>query len=108
MKCSDIYMVCLDPIKGKEQSGARPIVIISPDSFNQKTKLPVVLPITNGGRFAGNIGFAAQLIGTKTTGIIRCDQPRVLDLQARHGKKVEMLPEALLADVLARVSTIFA
>lgn len=107
MKRGDIYMVSLEPTKGKEQQGARPIVIVSPDAFNAATRLPIVLPITNGGRFACAIGFAVPLAGTKTTGIIRCDQPRALDLQARHGRKVETLPEALMADVLARVSTIF-
>jgi mRNA interferase ChpB len=67
----------------------------------------VVLPITNGGDSARRLGFAVPLTGTKTTGVVRCDQPRVLDLNARHGRKVESLPDAVMEEVLARAVTIF-
>ncbi|MBA3856025.1 MAG: pemk protein [Cyanobacteria bacterium PR.3.49] len=107
MKRGDIYMVTLDPTKGREQQGYRPVLIISPEAFNQATKLPVVLPITTGGAFAQRIGFAVPISGIKTTGVIRCDQPRVLDLTARHGRRVEALPNTVLDDVMARVITIF-
>ena len=30
---------------------------------------------------------------------MRCDQPRVLDLNARNGRMVESLPAAIMADV---------
>lgn len=107
MKRGDIYLVSLDPIAGHEQSGSRPVVIVSPDEFNQATKLPVILPITNGGEFARRLGFAVTLAGTKTTGIVRCDQPRVIDLAARNGRKVDSLPESILDEVLAKVVTLF-
>lgn len=107
MKRGDIYMVDLDPTAGREQRGHRPVLVISADAFNAATKLPVILPITNGGDFARRIGFAVELAGLKTTGVVRCDQPRVLDLDARNGRKVESLPPDLLDDVLARIVTIF-
>ena len=107
MKRGDVYLVSLDPIAGHEQSGSRPVVVVSPDEFNQATKLPVTLPITNGGDFARRLGFAVTLGGTKTTGIVRCDQPRVIDLAARNGRKVDSLPEAIMDEVLAKVVTLF-
>ncbi len=107
MNRGDIYLVSLDPSEGHEQRGSRPVLIVSATQFNQVTKLPVVLPITNGGEFARRMGFSVPLIGLKTTGIIRCDQPRVLDLSARHAKKIDALPTPLLNEVLARVVTIF-
>jgi mRNA interferase ChpB len=100
-------MVSLEPTQGHEQKGHRPVLVISPTAFNHATKLPVVLPITSGGEFARRIGFAVPLSGTRTNGVIRCDQPRVLDLQARKGKKVESLPSEIVEDVLARTSTLF-
>jgi mRNA interferase ChpB len=87
MKRGDIYLVSLDPTAGHEQKGSRPVVIVSPDEFNQVTKLPVVLPITTGGDFAPRLGFAVPLTGIKTTGVIRCDQPRTLDLAARQARR---------------------
>jgi mRNA interferase ChpB len=107
VKRGDIYMVSLNPVAGREQQGHRPVLIISPTAFNAATKLPVVLPITNGGDFARRIGFAVEISGIKTTGIIRCDQPRVLDLTERDGRKVDTLPPALLDEVLARVAPLF-
>ena len=107
MKRGDIYTVSLDPTLGHEQQGHRPVLIISPTAFNQATKLPVVLPITNGGEFARRLGFAVPLTGIRTNGIVRCDQPRALDIEARHGKKVESLPTELLDEVLAKTITIF-
>ena len=107
MKRGDIYTVSLDPTLGHEQQGHRPVLIISPTAFNQATKLPVVLPITSGGEFARRLGFAVPLTGIRTNGIVRCDQPRVLDIEARHGKKVEALPTELLDEVLAKTITIF-
>lgn len=104
MKRGDIYMVSLNPAQGREQHGHRPVLIISPTEF---TKLPVVLPITNGGDFARRIGFAVEITGVKTSGIVRCDQPRVLDIAERGGRKVDTLPAALLDDVLAKLSTLF-
>jgi mRNA interferase ChpB len=102
----DIYLVSLDPTLGREQRGSRPVLIISPTAFNLATKLPIVLPITNGGNFARRLGFAVPIAGIQTTGIIRCDQPRVLDIAERGGRKVDQLPAAILADVMARLATI--
>ncbi len=107
MKRGDIFMVDLEPTMGKEQRGHRPVLIISPDDFNKTTGLPVILPITTGGDFARRIGFAVPLSGTKTTGVVRCDQPRVLDLNIRNGRKVEALSPTLIAEILARTITLF-
>jgi mRNA interferase ChpB len=107
MKRGDIYLVTLDPTEGREQRGTRPVLIVSPAAFNEATKLPVILPITNGGDFARRIGFAVPITGINTTGVVRCDQPRVLDIDARNGRKVDTLPPAILDEVLARVAPIF-
>ena len=107
MKRGDIYLVSLDPTEGREQRGSRPVLVVSPTEFNEATKLPVVLPITNGGEFARRLGFAVAVTGIKTTGVVRCDQPRVIDLAARHGRKMDVLPEAILDEVLAKVATLF-
>lgn len=100
-------MVSLDPTQGHEQRGHRPVLIVSPTKFNQATSLPVVLPITSGGEFARRIGFAVPIAGARTTGVVRCDQPRVLDIVARQGRKVDTLPPEILEDVLARLATLF-
>jgi mRNA interferase ChpB len=100
-------MVSLDPTVGHEQQGQRPVLVVSPTKFNEATKLPVVLPITGGGEFARRIGFAVPLAGIQSTGIVRCDQPRVLNITARGGRKVDALPPEIMDEVLAKVGTLF-
>jgi mRNA-degrading endonuclease toxin of MazEF toxin-antitoxin module len=109
MKRGEIWRVGLDPTQGQEQKGLRPVLIVSPEAFNRVTRVPVVLPITSGGSFARTAGFAVKLdgAGTKTIGVIRCDQPRALDLGARGGKKLESVPAAIVDEVLAKLAPIF-
>ncbi|WP_375630238.1 MULTISPECIES: type II toxin-antitoxin system PemK/MazF family toxin [unclassified Bartonella] len=107
MKRGEIWFVSLDPTSGYEQRGARPVLIVSPEAFNRVTKTPVVLPITSGGNFARTAGFVVSLAGTglHTTGVIRCDQPRAIDIAARNGKKMETVPSIIMNEVLAKLST---
>jgi len=107
MRRGDIYLVALDPAAGREQRGFRPVLVVSAVAFNEATRLPVVLPITNGGDFAKRIGFAVPISGIETTGYVRCDQPRVLDLLARNARKIDTLPSPLMNEVLAKVAPIF-
>lgn len=107
MRRGDIYLVSLDPTEGREQRGSRPVLIVSPAEFNEATKLPVICPITSGGEFARRIGFAVPITGIKTTGVVRCDQPRVLDLGARNARKVDTLPVSIMEEVLAKLVPIF-
>ena len=109
MERGDIYLVSLDPASGHEQQGTRPVLVVSPFSFNQLTKTPVVLPITSGGNFARTAGFAVSLegAGTKTTGVVRCDQLRALDLASRSARKLEGVPPSIMDEVLAKLTPIF-
>ena len=107
MKRGDIYLVSLDPTEGREQRGSRPVLVVSPAEFNEAPKLPIICPITSGGDFARRIGFAVPISGIKTTGVVRCDQPRVLDLGSRNARKVDALPASIMAEVLARLAPLF-
>jgi mRNA interferase ChpB len=109
MERGDIYLVSLDPTQGHEQQGRRPVLLVSPGAFNRLTKVPVVLPITTGGNFARIRGFAVSLAdaGTRTTGVVRCDQPRALDLDARGGRKLESVPAEVIDEVLAKLAPLF-
>ena len=108
MDRGDIYLVSLAPTSGHKQRGTRPVLIVSPSAFNRLTKTPVVLPITRGDNFARTAGFAVPLTGaaTNTTGIIRCDQPRAMDLGSRKARKLEGVPKEIVEEVLAKLATI--
>jgi mRNA-degrading endonuclease toxin of MazEF toxin-antitoxin module len=109
MERGDIYLVSLDPTAGHEQQGKRPVLVISPGKFNRLTGVPIVLPIATVGSFVRTAGFAVSLMGagTQTTGVVRCDQPRALDLRARRGRRLERVSDAIIDEVLSRVAPIF-
>jgi mRNA-degrading endonuclease toxin of MazEF toxin-antitoxin module len=110
VKRGEIYRASLDPTVGREQQGFRPLLVITNEDFNRLTSLPVILPITNGGAFARRIGYAVPLDGwgLRTTGVVRCDQPRVLDLRGRNAHYVETINSAVLEEILDRVADLFS
>lgn len=110
MKRGEIWWVDLEPTHGREQRGHRPVLIISHTKFNAASGLAIVCPITSNGAFARNKGFAISLAdtGMHTQGVILVHQVRVLDVTARKGRFIERVPDALLADVVARLQTIIA
>jgi mRNA-degrading endonuclease toxin of MazEF toxin-antitoxin module len=105
----DIYLIDLEPTKGKEQRGRRPVLVVSPAEHN-KRGLAIVLPISQGHTLARSSGFACTLMsaGTATQGVVICDQPRTLDFSVRGARFVESIPEMIMADVLARLGVLMA
>ena len=107
MERGDIYLVDLDPTAGREQRGHRPIIVVTPQAFN-RLGVQLVAPITTGGAFARHRGFAVELTGTRTSGVILCNQLRTLDIAARNGRLVERVPAAVVDDMLAKIATLIA
>lgn len=104
MERGDIFLVDMNPIKGREQEGRRYVLVISPKLFND-LGTPLVCPITQGGNFSRNAGFAVSMTGggTQTQGVVLCNQPRVLDLKARNAKFIEKIPAAIVDEVLGKL-----
>ena len=107
MERGDIFHVDMNPAKGREQEGKRYVLIASPRIFNN-LGTPLVCPITQGGNFSRHAGFAVSMtgVGTKTQGVVLCNQPRVLDLKARNAKFVEKVPDVIIDEVLAKLQTL--
>ncbi len=107
MERGDIYHVDLNPAKGREQAGPRHVIILSLLEFN-RLGTPLVCPITQSGDFARDRGFAVSLngAGTKTHGVVLCNQPRLLDLLHRGATFAEKAPPVIIDDVIAKVMTL--
>jgi mRNA interferase ChpB len=103
----DILHVSLDPTVGKEQQGSRYALVLSPATFN-RFGLALVCPITQGGAFAREHGFAASMmsVGTQTQGVVLCNQVRMISYQERQARIIEQAPAFLVEDVIARVQTL--
>ena len=104
----DIWLASLDPTLGQEQQGLRPVLVVSDKSFN-RFGLCVVCPITQGGLQSRFAGFAVPLMGTgcQTQGVVMCNQPRTIDMQARQARFIERVPPSLLNEVMARLQAMF-
>ena len=102
MDRGDIYFVDLEPTRGKEQRGRRPVLVVSRKAFNVHNPA-LVCPITSGGASARLAGFTVSLAltGTQTTGVVLCSQIRALDLRNRRGKRIERAPESVVDEVIA-------
>jgi mRNA interferase ChpB len=100
-KRGEIWLVDLNPVKGREQAGVRPVFVLS----RADETLVIVLPISQGITLARSQGFAVSLMGsgTKTQGVIICNQPRTIALKERNGKLIEQTPDTLIQEVLARI-----
>jgi len=46
MRRGDIYRADLNPTRGSEQAGARPVIIVSRDALNKHSPVIIVVPIT--------------------------------------------------------------
>lgn len=97
----DIIKFDFNPTLGHEQSGFRPALVISNDTFNKYTSFLMVLPITNSDNdFPLHISLDER---TKTGGHILCEHIKSIDKGARKIKRIEALPADLLEKVIAMV-----
>ena len=98
----EIFHMDLNPTRGKEQAGKRFVFVLSPADDN----LAIVLPISSGITLARSQGFAVTLMGagTRTTGVIICNQPRTVALRERGAKRIEMAPGVIIDEVLHRLA----
>ena len=101
----DIVHLDLDPTKGSEQQGRRFAIVLTPKYFND-LGLALIAPITTGGKFARDRGFAVPLFDTKTTGVVLTNQIRTIDIKMRVSKVIERCPEDILIDILAHVQAL--
>jgi len=96
-KQGDIIKLNLDPTKGHEQAGYRPVLVINNASFSKASSMIVICPITNTDR--DNL-LHVPLKGLITTGFVMCDQIKAVDLKARDYKIIEAIDDDTLWEVI--------
>lgn len=100
----DIISVDFDPQSSHEQGGRRPAIVVTNNLFNAKCSLAMVCPITNIDK---NHPFHIKLSlyeGLITTGVVLCDQARMLDLTSRKAVFKEKAPDALIIEVVDMIT----
>lgn len=99
----EIYFVDLNPVKGKEQSGKRPVLVLSNDTIN---KLPLVVTVVVGTKgenisrdYPTNVRISAVDSGLPMETVFLCFQIRSLDSDRFPGKTAGKLSDELMEKV---------
>ena len=100
----DIFLVALNPTRGSEIRKTRPCVIVSPDELNAHLRTFIVAPLTTGGH---PYPFRVPCRFNEQDGHVVPDQLRAVD-RDRLVKRLGILPEASLVEVLAILQAMFA
>lgn len=102
----DVVWMSFDPQPGHEQAGRRPALVLSPGTFNELSGLCLVAPITSRVR---RIPFEVRLPdGEGVTGVVRIDQMRSIDWNARRVEHAERVPEHIVAEALRKGRTLLS
>jgi len=98
----DLIWLTFDPQAGHEQAGRRPALVLSPRSYNQKSGLALVCPVTN--QLKGYPFEVPLPPGCGASGVILADQLKSVDWSARRAAKIGRIPPPALDEVLARLA----
>jgi mRNA interferase MazF len=100
----DAVWITFNPQAGHEQAGRRPVLVLSPASYNAKVGLAILCPITSQIK-----GYPFEVLipeGLKINGAILSDQVKSLDWKVREAELVCELPSATVNEVLQKLNTL--
>jgi mRNA interferase MazF len=102
----EIYFVSLDPAKGKEQAGKRPVLVVSSDDINAQPLVVTVVAGTDSKNvsrnYPTNIRVTAAESGLPRDTVFLCFQVRSLDharFRDPKARRVGVLPPHRMAEV---------
>jgi len=93
------------PQAGREQAGRRPALVLTPRTYNSKTGLCVVCPVTNQVK-----GYAFEVAlpdGFPVQGVILADHIKSADWPERQCEYICQAPPEVLDDVHAKIKALF-
>ena len=94
----DIYWADLDPTRGREQAGRRPVLVLSHDVFNDRSGTVIAVAVTSQEPTAG-FPLTLQLQDDRLPrrSWVKISQIRTLSVQRLTSKIGEASPEELAA-----------
>ena len=90
----EIYLVDLDPARGKEIKKSRPCVVVSPDDLNENLQTFIVAPLTTGSHA---YPFRVSCNFQRKKGFIVLDQIRTVDRRRLVRRLGKLRPDTLKA-----------
>ena len=108
MKQREIWFADLNPTKGSEQSGIRPVVVISGDTMNSYAKLSFICPLSSKIKnYSGTI----VLPKTSQNGLTSDSEVLVFQMRVitkdRFLNKIGKITEAQLEEIIEELNGLF-
>ena len=101
MKRGDIFLANLEPVKGSEQGGIRPVLIIQNDVSNNYSPVIIISSITSKiftKEFPTNVFISKKNSGLNKNSTILLNQIRTID-KSRLIKKINSLDNYFMGQV---------
>ena len=100
----DVVWLTFTPQAGREQSGRRPALVLSPRAYNGKVGLCLACPITN---LVKGYPFEVALPSAfPVTGVVLADHIENVDWKARHADRVATVPDEVLTETRAKLKAL--
>ena len=100
----DIVWLSFTPQAGHEQSGHRPALVLSPKSYNDKTSLALLCPITSTSKgYPFEVPLPSQ---SAISGVVLVDQIKSLDWRSRQARFQCQTTRQVIGEVLAKVNVL--
>jgi len=100
----DIVLIDFAPVKGTEQDGTRPALVISTREMHEMTRRAIICPITRNIRAWLTKVFLPD--GLVVTGAVLVDQVRSVDRHARILRRLGRAPDVLLLAVRHKLAAL--
>jgi mRNA interferase MazF len=101
----ELWLANLDPTRGSEQAGTRPVLVFQNDRVSRYTTTVLAIPLTTNLRRAGLpscLRIARGADGLTSDSVLLCHQMRVLD-KSRLLRRIGPVDRQTLVAVEARV-----
>lgn len=94
-----VFLASLDPAKGSEQAGKRPVLVVSKERINQLLPVVNAIPLTSRKSparviYPNEVLLPSGLAGLKVDSVALCYQVRTLDISRLEDEIGELLDPA--------------
>ncbi len=101
MTQGEVWFAVLDPVRGSEQAGTRPVLILQSNPLNAFLRTVIVIPFTTNlkwARFPFCVHFPAAEAGLPAESVALCHQMRIID-KSRLLRRLGQVSETTMAKV---------
>ena len=103
LKRGDLFWVNLNPVKGSEQAGRRPVLVLQNDIGNEHAQTTIIAPLTTTKFikvYPTNVFFSKGTVGLRFDSTVLLSQIRVID-KTRLESKIGHISEKYIEKVEA-------